>query len=88
MLQNYILFGIFIATILLCVLPEFMRHPGYAVLFLVRGVCSILLLYGIELLALKNAWEYYVQVNAMTASISALFGIPGVCLLYAIRIFL
>ncbi len=88
MSQNHILLAIFIVAVLLCILPEVWKHPGYALLFLARGIFSIVVLYACELLSIQNAWDYRIQVNALTACISGLFGIPGVCLLYAIRIFL
>ena len=51
-----------------------------------RGMFSILLLYGIQLTCIHFGWGQGVRVNAMTIAVSGVLGIPGIILLYLVRL--
>lgn len=70
----------------LCLLVAFLKSPGRGVLYFVRGVFHVLLLYGIQLLCIKMGWGMGVTVNAATGAVSAVLGIPGIALLYGLKL--
>ncbi|MEE1313127.1 MAG: pro-sigmaK processing inhibitor BofA family protein [Lachnospiraceae bacterium] len=69
----------------ICFLWAVIKRPGYSLMVVARGIFCVLLLYGIQLCCLKFGWGEGVSVNALTAAVSGVLGLPGIILLYLIK---
>jgi pro-sigmaK processing inhibitor BofA len=87
MSQNEMIFMIVGVMAAVCMVISCVKRPVHSLFLAVRGIFHILLLYGIELICLKFGWEKFVVVNAGTAFVSGILGVPGIVLLYLVQIY-
>ncbi len=74
---------IFICLLVLIIL--FFRNKLTAIIrFVTRGAAGGFLIYGVNSLLIAWGVPLMVGINPLTVLTSAILGIPGVCLLYAV----
>jgi len=77
---------IIMCLVILCVI-SLRRRAEFILNFLLRGVVGLLSIFFInEALAAQNIVTMMVGINPWTALTSGILGLPGVALLYGIRI--
>lgn len=86
MSQNEMILLVAGVPAVICLLWGFLKKPGHSLMVIARGMFSILLLYGIQLTCIHFGWGQGVRVNAMTIAVSGVLGIPGIVLLYLVRL--
>lgn len=81
--QNQILFYIMAIGCTLCVMLGIYKNPVYLLILAARGIFCAALVYGIHMFCAKNGIQAPVDLNFLSVGTGALFGLPGIIVLYA-----
>lgn len=86
MQNNQIFFLLFLFFLLICLITQIKKRPSALLSFLGRSASGLTFLHFFNLFCSVKGIVTYVAVNPLTACISAFLGIPGVLLMYAMRL--
>lgn len=87
MTQNQILFLLSAVSLLACLFFCIKKRPAILLAFFGRGIAGLSFLYFFNMFCAARDIITCVGINPITTGISAVLGIPGVLLIYAVNLF-
>lgn len=84
--QNHIMILLSVSLFLLLILNKIKKRPEILLAFLGRGISGLFFIHFFNWFCNSREITTHIAINPVTAFLSCLFGLPGVLLAYAVRL--